>query len=131
MVEQAIAKIRAEMNAMPDNTYIQVVGHFVVLHLQAHPEDADKVLVQDKTIAKSLDTMRTEAQRKSRGGVAVLTDEEGFTAVLRYFGAGGEVPTRNGVALAADALAANKHAVPAPITSGRPSDFDVKLDDFL
>ena len=30
MVEQAIAKIRAEMDA--NNTYIQVVGHFLVLH---------------------------------------------------------------------------------------------------
>lgn len=127
-MEQALTKIRTEMDANKDNTYVQVVGHFLVLHLQAHPEDADKILAEDKTIAKSLDAMRTEARKKSSGNTAVLTDTEGFAVVLRYFGAAGEVPTRNGVALAADVLAVNKHPIPA---SRQPSDFDVKLDDFL
>ena len=130
MLENAIAKIKAEMDANKDNSYVQVVGQFLLHRLGAFPECADKILAEDKTLAKSLDAMQAEARKKSKGTVTVLTDEEGFAIVLKYFGITGSAARVNaGVAPAA-------HAAPTvePVSaaaSWHASGFDVKLDDFL
>jgi hypothetical protein len=88
MIEQATAKIESEMLGKKDNPYIQVVGGFLLKHLDSNPQGAEKVLNKEKTIAKSLDEMKKAAEKKKVGGVAVLTDEEGFKIVLEYFGIG-------------------------------------------
>lgn len=118
MLEQALEKIRTEMETARDQTPIQVVGEFLIQHLTAHPECAEKILAEDKTIVKSLDAMREEARKRSKGNYAVLTDTEGFSIVLRYFGIDGA--PRGGP------TAAN----PLPAARAK-TDFDVKLDDFL
>ncbi len=117
----AIAKINDEMKATKNNPYVLVVGQFLIKHLEANPQDAEKVLNAEKTIAKSLDEMRKVAEKKKVGNCAVLTDAEGFAVVLKYFGINGE-----GKAVVAPTTTAS---TPAPTSSG--TDFDVKLDDFL
>jgi len=82
----AIEKIRAEMDANKNNAYVQVVGEFLLQHLAANPQDAEKILNPDKTILKSLEEMRKVAEKKKVGNCAVLTDQEGFEVVLKYFG---------------------------------------------
>lgn len=145
MLEQAVAKIKTEMGANKDSAYVQVVGKFLLRHVDAFPACADKILAEGKTIVGSLSAMRSEANRQRArtpaGQVAdtvgVLTDEEGFAVVLTYFGIGGGVQAAsstagaglepraavNGVALASAALERNRDQV--------GSRFDVKLDDFL
>jgi hypothetical protein len=118
-MQEAIAKIKAEIDK-EKNPYVQVVGEFLVSHLEKKPQDAMKILTADKTIIKSLDEMKKVASKKRVGNMAILTPAEGYGVVLKYFGIKGEP-------LAFDAQPATPTAVPSPSTI----DFDVKLDDFL
>lgn len=86
MFERAVEKLNDEMTKNEKHPYVQVVGQYLLNHLEAKPEHAENILAEDKTILKSLDVMRRFAERKRVGNVAVLTDEEGFAVVLQYFG---------------------------------------------
>lgn len=85
MSEAAIKKVRTEMTQTANNPYVQAVGTMLLQHIQSHPEDAQAVLTDGKTIAKSLEAMRKEAEKKKVGNWAVLSDAEGFAVVLNYF----------------------------------------------
>ncbi|MET3831004.1 hypothetical protein ABIC86_002470 [Paenibacillus sp. DS2363] len=112
-MEAVIAKLRAEMDGTGTNAYIKLIGDFLIGHVQVNPGTADQVMAADKTIAKSLLAMQAEAKKKAVGGMAMLTDEEGFAIVLSYFGLQGvSVPT-------------------PPQVEVKASRFDVKLDDLL
>lgn len=119
MLNQAIEKINTEMQQNPNIRYIQVIGNFLLKHLESNPGAAEKVLAQDKTIRKSLNAMRTEAQKNQSDGVAMLTDEEGFTVVLNYFG----IETEGIQLVAAPA--------PVPVPEKNSAEFDVRLEDLL
>lgn len=95
-----ITKFRAEMEQYPNDSYIQVVGNFLIDYLRKHPgaEPADK------TIKGSLAEMKREAQRNQSGGVGVLTDEEGFAIVLQYFGLDSEPQRPAGLVVSLDDL---------------------------
>ncbi|MDM5278822.1 Cas9 inhibitor AcrIIA9 family protein [Paenibacillus silvae] len=113
-MEAAIAKLRAEMDGKGTNAYIKLIGDFLIKHVQANPGAAERVAATDKTIAKSLLAMQAEAKKKAVGGMAMLTDEEGFAVVLNYFGLqGSQVP------------------VSAPVVEPKSRRFDVKLDELL
>ncbi|WLR54306.1 hypothetical protein LC048_17930 [Mesobacillus subterraneus] len=119
MLEKANAKLKGEMTTNNKNPYIQVVGNFLLQHLESHPAGAGKILAEDRTIAKSIEAMRKAAEKKKIGNMAVLTDAEGFAVVLEYFGIDGQ-PVK----------------VEAPaVSSVNPEkasdDFNVSLDDFL
>lgn len=120
MANEAIDKIKAEM-AKENNPYVQIVGQFLLNHLKQHPEAEKQVMAKDKTIMKSLDEMRKEAEKSRVGSVAVLSDDQGFAIVLKYFGIDGK-PDGKGPAAPVKAGEPAKEAVPS---------FDVKLDDFL
>lgn len=85
MITNAITKLRTEIDQNKNNPYIQVVGEFLINYLNSDPGQAEKILNPDKTIAKSLNEMRKEAEKKKVGNCAVLTDQEGFEIVLKYF----------------------------------------------
>lgn len=125
MLSDAISKLNTEMNASKDNPYIKVIGDFLIRHLENNPDDAEKIIVADKTIGKSLDAMKAEAKKKQRNGMAMLTDAEGLAIVLKYFG----------IKSAPTAAPAQATPVPAPapvVTEAAPRNkFNVKLDDFL
>ena len=55
-MNNAITKLKSEMDANENNSYIQV----------------EKIMAADKTIAKSLDAMKKEAEKKKVGNCAVL-----------------------------------------------------------
>ncbi|NLB52063.1 MAG: hypothetical protein GX808_03900 [Syntrophomonadaceae bacterium] len=112
MYDNAEKKITDEMDANKSNGYIQAVGHMLLGYLSAHPDAADKILAEGKTIAGSLEDMRNKARKKQTGNCAVLTDQEGFTIVLKYFGLTPHAPAQ----------------VPAPSKQAR---FEVSLDDLL
>ena len=123
MLEQAISKVRAEMTQNNANSYIQVVGGFLLDHLDKNPQDAEKILVADKTIGKSLDEMRKAAEKKKVGNCAVLTDQDGFEVVLKYFG----INTKPSAYVTKPVE--NVTEKPKNVTSS--NDFDVNLDDLL
>lgn len=119
MLLEAIQKLRTEMEQSPNNPYVHVVGDYLLKHLNETPQDAEKILNPDKSITKSLDEMRNVAAKKKVGNCAVLTDQEGFDIVLKYFGINGKpVPKTD-----------NESVLAAPIKQS-PS-FEIKLEDLL
>lgn len=84
MVKEAIKKINDEIEK-EDNSYVQVIGKFLLEKLESNPAVAEKILTEDKTIMKSLNAMKKEAEKNRVGNCAVLTDQEGFKIVLNYF----------------------------------------------
>jgi hypothetical protein len=86
MLEKALEKIDSEMGLNQDNQYMQVVGSFLLGHLKDNPDDAEKILSEDKTITKSLDEMQNLASKKKVGNCAMFTPAEGFAIVMKYFG---------------------------------------------
>ena len=125
MLEQAIAKVRTEMTQNNADSYIQVVGGFLLDRLDKNPQEAEKILVADKTIAKSLDEIWEVAKKKLSKNCAMLTPQEGFTIVMKYFEINAifsEVPVTSAPA-----------PVPAPLRPPKPldNDFDISLDDLL
>ncbi|MFS8214787.1 hypothetical protein [Paenibacillus sp. S29] len=115
-MEQATKKLKAEMDKSK-NKYVKVIGEFLLQHIQGNPQDADKLLDKDKTIAKSLNAMRKAAEKVKEGNMAMLSDAEGFAVVLEYFGIDGESQVVQTVS-----------TVPS-----KPSvaSFDVSLEDLL
>ena len=120
MLTAAISKINSEMDQNKNNPYIQAIGGFLLDYLQSHPESDEKINADDKTMLKSLDAMRKEAEKKKVGNCAVLTDSEGFAIVLKYFGIEGQV------------VKFESAAAPATSHSKKPDiEFDVKLEELL
>ncbi|MBU3126771.1 MULTISPECIES: hypothetical protein [Clostridium] len=122
MLEKAIKKLKTEMDSSKNNTYGQVVGGFLIEHLIANPSSAEKILNADKTIGLSLGEMKKVAEKRRIGSCAVLTDQEGFGIVLKYFGIESSItniPSK-----------IKEPAVEAPVTKKKESeiDFNVELD---
>ncbi|MCA4756305.1 Cas9 inhibitor AcrIIA9 family protein [Mycolicibacterium fortuitum] len=114
-MEQAVKKLQDEITGNQSNLYIQVIGNFLIRHVQANPECAEKIVDKGKSIVKSLEAMKNEAQKKQSNGMAMLTDAEGYAIVLNYFGIDGQ-PIQSVQAIQ-----------PEPEVSR----FDVKLDEFM
>jgi len=123
MVKDAIAKLRNEMAQNNSNPYIQVVGEYLINHLNSNPEAAEKILNTDKTVGKSLEEMRKAASGKKVGGVAVLTDQEGFDIVLKYF----DIDTKT----AQNVTEGPKTVTETIKTVSKDVDFDLKLEDLI
>lgn len=77
-------KIKAEMENN-NNPYVQTIGNFLLEQLNINPGYADKILNKDKSIMKSLDVMRKEAMKNKVGNCGVLSDEDGFKIVIKYY----------------------------------------------
>lgn len=85
MLSKAIEKIKAEVEANKSNSNIKVIGDFLIRRLGLINGGAEKVLQDGKTIKCSIDEMRKVAKTKAVNGCGMLTDEEGFGIVLKYF----------------------------------------------
>lgn len=113
--QKAIEKLQSEINQNKDNAYIQTIGQFLIQHIEKYSNAAEAILAIDKTVKKSLEVMKAEAQKKAVNGFAMFTPEEGFALILKYF-----------------EIKAEKVEVPElKIPVKKSSRFDVKLDDFL
>ena len=85
MFNKAIEKITKEMEENKDNTYIQVIGQHL-LSICTDDQVAKLINNEDKSILKSLKVMRKEAEKKKNGDCAVLSDNEAFDIVHKYYG---------------------------------------------
>lgn len=86
MKEQAVKKLRDEMASKPSDGYVQAVGGYMITQVENSNETvAQLVLANGKSLAGSLEAMRSVAEKKKNGNVAVLTDAEGFKAVMDYY----------------------------------------------
>ena len=122
MLNKAIEKLKTEMDSNKNNSYIKVVGEFLLQHLQDNPSNAEKVVQVGKTIGQSLNEMKKAAEKKKVGNCAVLTDQEGFKVVLEYFGIN--------AAVSVVGVKPQEHIVQAHIAQDKKTniEFNVELD---
>lgn len=113
-LNEAIEKLEAEIKSNVDNPYIQYVGKRMIEYLTSHVERSDSILTEGKTIVGSMKFMRDVAKNKQSGGVAVLTPDEGFKAVLDYYGIKENALVKESVS-----------------TSQKKRKVDIKLDDLF
>ncbi|NQX67957.1 hypothetical protein HQN90_17690 [Paenibacillus alba] len=111
MLQDALQKIGTEISAEKKNKYAPAVGSFLINHLRNNPQDAGNILTEGKTIAGSLKAMREEAQKNQDGGIGMLSDEEAFNIVLKYYG-----------------IHVNEKV---PVTMSKVANFDISLDDLM
>ena len=88
MLEKATEKLTNEMTSNPTQPYVQVVGQYLLNHLEAQPEHADNILAEDKTILKSLDVMRRFAERKKVGTLRYSRTTKGLPLYSNTSGVG-------------------------------------------
>ena len=85
MINEAITKINDEMEK-ENNPYVKVIGEYLLGLIKNNETAAEKILDKDKSIMKSLEEMRKAAEKVKVGNMAMISDEEGFSIVLKYFG---------------------------------------------
>lgn len=84
MLNKAIKKINDEIEK-EKNPYVKVIGEYLLKVIEDNEGAAEKIIAVDKTIMKSLDAMRKAAEKNKVGNMAMISDEEGFAIVLKYF----------------------------------------------
>ena len=126
MYQQAVQKLRTEIEQGKNKQFVQVVGSFLLGHLEKYPQDANKIMVADKTITKSIDEMWKVATTKKVDNSAGMTGDEGMAIVFKYYGIGTAVDI-------SVMSAAPTENIQKEIATPKKSevDFDISLDDFL
>lgn len=127
MINQAIAKINAEMQKNSDDLYTEIVGQYVIDRITDN-ETAKKILADKKDLKGAMDAVMKKAKLQKRGNVAVLTPAEVFGAVDAYFGLKRDDNAQMKAMLGAGAPA----TVPAAAPAEKPkSGLRLDLADFL
>lgn len=89
-MEQAMDKLRDEMAQKSDNAYVHAVGEYLTAYLLAHPNAAEAIMAEGKTIEGSLKQAKDAASKKQQNGVAVVKDADVYAEVLKYYGLEGD-----------------------------------------
>jgi len=127
MLDKAIAKIKAEMDGNNAIPYVKAVGQFVLQYLTMHPETAEKINAEGKTVAGSMKEMETVARAKKSGSMAVLTPDEGFGIVMKYYG----IEDKGTPIVKAGPVVTAPFSPPAAPPAAPAKSFSVSLDDLL
>ncbi|AVK84426.1 hypothetical protein C3943_13030 [Lysinibacillus sp. B2A1] len=130
MVEQAMAKLQAELRVNGVHPYVSAIGNFLMDHIKDNPSAAEKIMTKDKTIVGSMKAMSKIAEKQKVDNCAVLTPEQGYKAVLDYFGikTAGTAPIVKAVA----PVTLNDAPKESVATAPRPTQrFEASLDEFL
>lgn len=130
MQKEAIAKLKTEITDSK-NPAVQVIGQFLLQHIEEKPEDAACILKTDKSIMKSLEVMRKVAEKKKVGNMAVLSDDEGFAIVLNYFKAEEQAPIDKKAEPAAEKRTEPVKTVGSEQEATGVSEEDFDFDDLL
>lgn len=128
MLSDAVTKLKSEI-ADSKNPAVQVIGQFLLQHVEQNPEDAACILKTDKSIVKSLEAMRKVAEKKRVGNMAVLSDDEGFAIVLNYFKDEGATPPAPENKRPAETSSQEEHVETKPPAKEVDEDFD--FDELL
>ena len=137
MVEQARNKLRAEIDVNKTNAYIKVMGELLLKHLDMHPESAENITRDNKTINGALQKMKEDAQRKKTGNMYMMDGVEAVQITLDYFELNGTPSELLGampfVSAGNQVLSANKEAVPKSqlAETKKAVDLNVDFDDFF
>ena len=84
MTEEAIRKINDEMQENPQDTYTEILGHYLI-DRAADPGVAARLLEENKNLKGAMKEVMAGARKKQKGNVAVMTPDEVFDTVDTYF----------------------------------------------
>jgi len=130
MVEQAMAKLQAELRVDGVHPYVSAIGNFLMDHIKDNPTAAEKIMTKDKTIVGSMKAMRKIAEKQKVDNCAVLTPEQGYKAVLDYFGI--KTPGTAPIVKTVTPPTLNNATKESVATAPRPTQrFEASLDEFL
>ncbi|MEG0133379.1 MAG: Cas9 inhibitor AcrIIA9 family protein [Clostridium sp.] len=124
-ITNAIEKINQEIKK-ENSEFIRVIGAFLINLIKNNEEAAKMIMNKDKTIMGSLNEMSKEAKKKAVKGCAMLSDEEGFGIVLKYYGISSEIDTNNNINNKVVNISEHRK------TESKKTDLlDINLDDLL
>ncbi|WP_044480472.1 hypothetical protein [Paenibacillus antibioticophila] len=86
MLQEALRKLQKEITDSKGDDYTNLVGSFLMDHIRQNPHHAPLIVAEGKSVAGSLKAMQTEASKKKKGNFAMLTPDQGFAVVLKYYG---------------------------------------------
>ena len=73
------------MQKDPTNTYMEIIGHYLIDRAMAEPETAAAINEPKKTLKGAMDEVMKMAQKNKKGNVAVLTPPQVFGVIDQYF----------------------------------------------
>ena len=126
-MQDAIQKINAEMQENPNDSYTEIIGHYLIDRAGADPAAAERILQKGKTLRQAMKEVQIEAKAKigNGAGVSVMTPEQVFDVIDQYFGLTKDlVACYRSLGLGGAALPVQSVAEPAAAV-------DIDLDDFL
>lgn len=120
MNETAIRKINAEMQKDPENTFLEVIGHYLI-DRSLDPAVAAAVAAETKTLDGAVKAVMDRARKAAHGNAAVMSHADVFGVVDNYFGIATDTRAQEKAILSV--------AGPAPVAVAAPSklaalDFD-------
>lgn len=130
VIQQAIEKIKEEMEK-DKNPYTTVIGNYVLKNIEVNKPSAEKIVEGKKNISGSLEAMKKEAQKVAKNGVGILTDEEGFAIVAKYFEFEGVQSSVEDVQIKAEVIDFPKKEIVQNTTSRPQNGFSASLDEFI
>lgn len=83
-------KVQKEVGEKHKDSIVQHIGSFLIEYIRNHPEHAAFILTDGKDISGSYKFMESEARKSQK---KVMSDQEGFNLVLKYFGVPVNKPT--------------------------------------
>lgn len=85
-LQKAVDKIRDEMAANSANMALQAIGEMMTAHLDACPQDADKVLAEGKTLKGAYAAMESWARKNAKNGACCVVPKQAQKLVAEYYG---------------------------------------------
>lgn len=136
VLEQAVAKLKAEMDANKNNAYVQGVGQQLIEYVQDNPSVSANLIDAKKSIQGSYTEMEKLAKQKKGTGTVMFTPQKGFEVIMKYFGIKEAVMVKVMPSATAPASPVEK-VKPAPViqqstqAQSKVPSLGVSLDDLL
>lgn len=84
-IEEAIKKINTEIQKQPNNRYLALIGEHIIDQITSEAA-AEKVLKEEKTLARALTGIENRARKQITGNHAVIEDAVVYGWAREYFG---------------------------------------------
>lgn len=89
ITDNAIEKINTEMQKDPTNTYIEIIGHYIIDRCTSESV-AGLVMDEGKSLNSAWEAVQSAAKKIQKGGCTVLKDSEVFDIIDEHFGFNGD-----------------------------------------
>ncbi len=124
MIEKAIAKINAEMQKDPSNTYVEIIGLYLIDRC-TDDLTAARIGAEGKSLDGVMKAIEGETKKHRKGNVAVLPPNAVVDVVDDYFGLSRDEDAR--ITAMFSARGASRKIIQPPA----PGKVSLALDDFL